>query len=86
MNQTLRVLSLPEVGLQAVVPSCAADYQRELYSLMRARTLSGTPPPLHPRHNNNNNKHLQLWLCVQETTEVRGFESSWMTACSSSCT
>lgn len=45
MNQTLRVLSLPEVGLQAVVPSCAADYQRELYSLMRARTLSGTPPP-----------------------------------------
>uniref|UniRef100_G3NFH8 IQ motif containing GTPase activating protein 3 n=1 Tax=Gasterosteus aculeatus TaxID=69293 RepID=G3NFH8_GASAC len=41
VNQTLRVLSLPEVGLQAVVPSCAADYQRELYSLMRARTLSG---------------------------------------------
>ncbi|XP_037308790.2 ras GTPase-activating-like protein IQGAP3 isoform X2 [Pungitius pungitius] len=41
VNQTLRVLTLPEVGLQAVVPCCAADYQRELYGVMRARTLAG---------------------------------------------
>ncbi|KAM8869410.1 ras GTPase-activating-like protein IQGAP3 isoform 1-T1 [Spinachia spinachia] len=42
VSQTLRVLSLPEVGLQAVVPSCAADYQRELYGVMRARAIAGT--------------------------------------------
>ncbi|KAM8869411.1 ras GTPase-activating-like protein IQGAP3 isoform 2-T2 [Spinachia spinachia] len=41
VSQTLRVLSLPEVGLQAVVPSCAADYQRELYGVMRARAIAG---------------------------------------------
>ncbi|XP_075934586.1 ras GTPase-activating-like protein IQGAP3 [Anarhichas minor] len=41
VNQTLRVLSLPEVQLQGVDPSCAADYQRELYGLLTDRTLSG---------------------------------------------
>ncbi|KAM6936029.1 ras GTPase-activating-like protein IQGAP3 [Lycodopsis pacificus] len=41
VNQTLRVLSLPEVQLQGVDPSCAADYQRELYGLLTDRMLSG---------------------------------------------
>ncbi|XP_037640441.1 ras GTPase-activating-like protein IQGAP3 isoform X2 [Sebastes umbrosus] len=41
VNQTFRVLSLPEVQLQGVVPTCAADYQRELYSLMSDRMHTG---------------------------------------------
>ncbi|XP_074539959.1 ras GTPase-activating-like protein IQGAP3 [Halichoeres trimaculatus] len=39
--QTLRVLSLPEVNLQGVIPTCAAEYQRELLHLITHRTHSG---------------------------------------------
>uniref|UniRef100_A0A8C4SYK8 IQ motif containing GTPase activating protein 3 n=1 Tax=Erpetoichthys calabaricus TaxID=27687 RepID=A0A8C4SYK8_ERPCA len=35
--QTLKVLSLPELGLCSVVPQCAAAYQRELYTLKMAK-------------------------------------------------
>ncbi|XP_041649512.1 ras GTPase-activating-like protein IQGAP3 [Cheilinus undulatus] len=40
-NQTLRVLSLPEVHLQGVIPSCAAEYQRELQNAIRQRVNMG---------------------------------------------
>uniref|UniRef100_A0A8C3ATS8 IQ motif containing GTPase activating protein 3 n=1 Tax=Cyclopterus lumpus TaxID=8103 RepID=A0A8C3ATS8_CYCLU len=40
-KQTLRVLSLPDVQLQGVVPSCAAEYQRELYGQVAHRARSG---------------------------------------------
>uniref|UniRef100_A0A8C4DM22 Ras GTPase-activating-like protein IQGAP3 n=1 Tax=Dicentrarchus labrax TaxID=13489 RepID=A0A8C4DM22_DICLA len=36
VNQTIRVLSLPEVQLQGLVSTCAAEYQRELHSLLFA--------------------------------------------------
>lgn len=42
VNQTLRVLTLPEVRLQGLVHACAADYHRELYSLISDRTHRGT--------------------------------------------
>lgn len=42
VNQTLRVLTLPDVQLQGVLPACAADYQRELYSLITDRKYKGT--------------------------------------------
>lgn len=41
-NQTLRVLALPEVRLQGLVPACAADYHRELYGLITDRMHRGT--------------------------------------------
>ncbi|TDH11140.1 hypothetical protein EPR50_G00057670 [Perca flavescens] len=41
VNQTLRVLRLPEVQLQELLPVCAAEYQRELLSLITQRTLAG---------------------------------------------
>ncbi|XP_041799392.1 ras GTPase-activating-like protein IQGAP3 [Chelmon rostratus] len=41
VNQTLRVLALPEVHLQGLVSTCAADYQRELYSVMTDRIRRG---------------------------------------------
>ncbi|XP_070691114.1 ras GTPase-activating-like protein IQGAP3 isoform X2 [Pempheris klunzingeri] len=41
VNQTLRVLSLPEVHLQGLIPTCAADYQRELYRLLTVRKQTG---------------------------------------------
>ncbi|XP_059195853.1 ras GTPase-activating-like protein IQGAP3 [Centropristis striata] len=41
VNQTLRVLLLAEVGLQGVVPSCAADYQKELHALLARRRRAG---------------------------------------------
>uniref|UniRef100_A0A3Q3M343 IQ motif containing GTPase activating protein 3 n=1 Tax=Mastacembelus armatus TaxID=205130 RepID=A0A3Q3M343_9TELE len=37
VNQTLRVLSLPEVDLQGLLSNCAADYQRELGALITHR-------------------------------------------------
>uniref|UniRef100_A0A8P4G8M4 Ras GTPase-activating-like protein IQGAP3 n=1 Tax=Dicentrarchus labrax TaxID=13489 RepID=A0A8P4G8M4_DICLA len=37
VNQTIRVLSLPEVQLQGLVSTCAAEYQRELHSLLTDR-------------------------------------------------
>ncbi|XP_078100595.1 ras GTPase-activating-like protein IQGAP3 isoform X2 [Sander vitreus] len=40
-SQTLRVLSLPQLQLQEVLPVCAAEYQRELLSLITQRTLAG---------------------------------------------
>uniref|UniRef100_A0A8C4SXS3 IQ motif containing GTPase activating protein 3 n=1 Tax=Erpetoichthys calabaricus TaxID=27687 RepID=A0A8C4SXS3_ERPCA len=39
--QTLKVLSLPELGLCSVVPQCAAAYQRELYTLKMAKMCEG---------------------------------------------
>ena len=42
VNQTLRVLSLPEVQLQGLKSVCAADYQRELYNLITDRIQTGT--------------------------------------------
>lgn len=41
VSQTLRVLALPEVLLQGLIPACAADYQRELHSLMSDRVHAG---------------------------------------------
>ncbi|XP_045901398.1 ras GTPase-activating-like protein IQGAP3 isoform X2 [Micropterus dolomieu] len=41
VNQTLRVLALPEVQLQGVIPACAADYQRDLHSLITDRMHRG---------------------------------------------
>ncbi|XP_070767372.1 ras GTPase-activating-like protein IQGAP3 [Enoplosus armatus] len=41
MSQTLRVLTLPEIQLQGVISTCAADYQRELNSLMTDRMHRG---------------------------------------------
>lgn len=40
-GQTLRVLALPELQLQGLVPSCGAEYQRELSAAVSARTLRG---------------------------------------------
>ncbi|XP_034534751.1 ras GTPase-activating-like protein IQGAP3 [Notolabrus celidotus] len=40
-GQTLRVLALPEVHLQGVIPTCAAEYQRELLQLITHRMHSG---------------------------------------------
>uniref|UniRef100_A0A3Q2EHH7 IQ motif containing GTPase activating protein 3 n=1 Tax=Cyprinodon variegatus TaxID=28743 RepID=A0A3Q2EHH7_CYPVA len=40
-KQTLRVLSLPELELRGVLSDCAADYQRELSSLITDRARSG---------------------------------------------
>ncbi|XP_008296555.1 ras GTPase-activating-like protein IQGAP3 [Stegastes partitus] len=40
-KQTLRVLSLPEVELQGVLPDCATEYQRELNALMTHRMHTG---------------------------------------------
>lgn len=42
VKQTLRVLSLPEIQLHGLMPTCAADYQRELLSLITDRTDTGT--------------------------------------------
>uniref|UniRef100_A0A7N9B0R1 IQ motif containing GTPase activating protein 3 n=1 Tax=Mastacembelus armatus TaxID=205130 RepID=A0A7N9B0R1_9TELE len=41
VNQTLRVLSLPEVDLQGLLSNCAADYQRELGALITHRIHGG---------------------------------------------
>nr|XP_020474364.1 ras GTPase-activating-like protein IQGAP1 [Monopterus albus] len=41
VNQTLRVLSLPELELQGLVSNCAADYQRELTALITQRIHKG---------------------------------------------
>ncbi|XP_051271756.1 ras GTPase-activating-like protein IQGAP3 [Dicentrarchus labrax] len=41
VNQTIRVLSLPEVQLQGLVSTCAAEYQRELHSLLTDRMQQG---------------------------------------------
>ncbi|XP_065813652.1 ras GTPase-activating-like protein IQGAP3 [Labrus bergylta] len=41
VKQTLRVLSLPEVNLQGVIHSCAAEYQRELLSVITHRLHTG---------------------------------------------
>lgn len=41
VTQTLRVLSLPELRLQGLISNCAADYQRELGSLITQRILTG---------------------------------------------
>uniref|UniRef100_A0A4W6DI53 IQ motif containing GTPase activating protein 3 n=1 Tax=Lates calcarifer TaxID=8187 RepID=A0A4W6DI53_LATCA len=37
VNQTLRVLSLPEVELQELISDCAAEYQRKLHDLITHR-------------------------------------------------
>ncbi|KAM3614911.1 uncharacterized protein V6R79_020748 [Siganus canaliculatus] len=39
--QTLRVLKLPELQLQGLIPACAAQYQRELCTLTSDRTSRG---------------------------------------------
>lgn len=41
VKQTLRVLSLPEVALQGLLPDCAADYQRALSALIAHRKDTG---------------------------------------------
>uniref|UniRef100_A0A667YS54 IQ motif containing GTPase activating protein 3 n=1 Tax=Myripristis murdjan TaxID=586833 RepID=A0A667YS54_9TELE len=41
MQQTLRVLSLPEVALQSLMSDCASDYQSELSALLRAKAERG---------------------------------------------
>ncbi|XP_040899613.1 ras GTPase-activating-like protein IQGAP3 [Toxotes jaculatrix] len=41
VNQTLRVLSLPELDLQGLVSECAAGYQRELHTVIAHRTHTG---------------------------------------------
>ncbi|KAM8825687.1 ras GTPase-activating-like protein IQGAP3 [Synchiropus picturatus] len=41
VKQTLRVLSLPEVALQGVIPQCAAQYQQELSVLVRLKAQRG---------------------------------------------
>ncbi|KAM6910752.1 ras GTPase-activating-like protein IQGAP3 [Xenentodon cancila] len=41
MKQTLRVLCLPEVGLQGVLPDCAAEYQSELSARIAQKMLTG---------------------------------------------
>ncbi|XP_037532593.1 LOW QUALITY PROTEIN: ras GTPase-activating-like protein IQGAP3 [Nematolebias whitei] len=41
VQQTLRVLSLPELELRGLLPDCAADYQRELRDLLTDRKHSG---------------------------------------------
>ena len=48
VNQTLRVLTLPEVQLQGLISACAADYQRELHSLMTVRMHRGTADSSQP--------------------------------------
>ncbi|XP_018534278.1 ras GTPase-activating-like protein IQGAP3 [Lates calcarifer] len=41
VNQTLRVLSLPEVELQELISDCAAEYQRKLHDLITHRIHRG---------------------------------------------
>uniref|UniRef100_UPI0037E922AB ras GTPase-activating-like protein IQGAP3 n=1 Tax=Semicossyphus pulcher TaxID=241346 RepID=UPI0037E922AB len=41
VNQTLRVLSLPEVQLQGLVHTCAAEYQSELHRVITHRIHTG---------------------------------------------
>ncbi|XP_039973636.1 ras GTPase-activating-like protein IQGAP3 isoform X2 [Xiphias gladius] len=41
VNQTLRVLTLPEVELQGLISNCAADYQRELSALIAHKIHRG---------------------------------------------
>ncbi|XP_022617726.1 ras GTPase-activating-like protein IQGAP3 [Seriola dumerili] len=41
VNQTLRVLSLPEVELQGLISTCAAEYQRELLILFWCKLCPG---------------------------------------------
>ncbi|KAK5873415.1 hypothetical protein PBY51_018458 [Eleginops maclovinus] len=41
VKQTLRVLMLPELQLQEVLPCCSAQYQRELHCRVETRSLSG---------------------------------------------
>ncbi|KAE8289400.1 Ras GTPase-activating-like protein IQGAP3 [Larimichthys crocea] len=41
VKQTLRVLSLPEIQLHGLMPTCAADYQRELLRLITDRMDTG---------------------------------------------
>ncbi|KAI3360710.1 hypothetical protein L3Q82_012851, partial [Scortum barcoo] len=41
VNQTFRVLTLPEVQLQGLISTCAADYQRELYGAITDRIQTG---------------------------------------------
>ncbi|GLD72982.1 ras GTPase-activating-like protein IQGAP3, partial [Lates japonicus] len=41
VNQTLRVLSLPEVELQELISECAAEYQRKLHNLIIHRIHRG---------------------------------------------
>lgn len=41
VSQTLRVLTMPETRLQGIISACAADYQRELYSLITDRIHTG---------------------------------------------
>eukprot|EP00066_Takifugu_rubripes_P014258 XP_011603524.1 PREDICTED: ras GTPase-activating-like protein IQGAP3 [Takifugu rubripes] len=41
VSQTLRVLTMPETQLQGIISACAADYQRELYSLITDRIHAG---------------------------------------------
>lgn len=41
VSQTLRVLTMPETQLQGIISACAADYQRELYSLITDRSHEG---------------------------------------------
>lgn len=52
-NQTLRVLSLPELQLQRLVSDCANDYQRQLSSEVTQRRRAGK----------NLTDHRRLTLC-----------------------
>ncbi|XP_071324894.1 ras GTPase-activating-like protein IQGAP3 isoform X2 [Trachinotus anak] len=52
VNQTLRVLSLPELELQGLISTCAADYQRELHTLLTHKTHTG----------DNRSPWVQVWL------------------------
>ena len=47
ISQTLRVLALPEMQLRGIISACAADYQRELYSLISARIPTGAHTHTH---------------------------------------
>lgn len=73
-KQTLRVLSLPEVQLHGLIPTCAADYQRELHSLIADRMHRGATdslPSVFPSHlqtcwpvrAKNINEVVQLYTC-----------------------
>lgn len=44
-QQTLRVLSLPDLQLRGVLPDCAAAYQQELSSRLADRTRPGEARP-----------------------------------------
>lgn len=41
VQQTLRVLSLPELELRGILSDCASDYQQELSVLITDRKHSG---------------------------------------------